>query len=59
MKKTMGKSQFTVTGSLLGQIAAQVGGSLVGLFKRTQFPPAHPHVLLERILLGLSVDRSV
>ena len=26
------KSQVTVTGSLLGQIAAQVGGSLVGLF---------------------------
>ena len=27
-----GKSRVTVTGSLLGQIAAQVGGSLVGLF---------------------------
>jgi hypothetical protein len=27
-----GKSRITVTGSLLGEIAAQVGGSLVGLF---------------------------
>jgi hypothetical protein len=27
-----GKSRITVSGSLLGQIAAQVGGSLVGLF---------------------------
>lgn len=27
-----GNSQITVTGSLLGEIAAQVGGSLVGLF---------------------------
>jgi hypothetical protein len=27
------KSQITVTGSLLGDIAAEVGGSLVGLFK--------------------------
>jgi hypothetical protein len=27
-----GKSQVTVSGSLLGEIAAQVGGSLVGLF---------------------------
>ncbi|MCJ7511651.1 MAG: hypothetical protein MUO23_01620 [Anaerolineales bacterium] len=27
-----GKSKITVSGSLLGQIAAQVGGSLVGLF---------------------------
>jgi hypothetical protein len=28
-----GKSRITVTGSLLGDIVAQVGGSLVGLFK--------------------------
>ena len=28
-----GKSKITVTGSLLGELAAQVGGSLVGLFK--------------------------
>jgi hypothetical protein len=28
-----GESQITVTGSLLGDLAAQVGGSLVGLFK--------------------------
>jgi hypothetical protein len=28
-----GKSRITVTGSLLGDIAAQVGGSLMGLFK--------------------------
>lgn len=27
------KSQITLTGSLLGELAAQVGGSLVGLFK--------------------------
>jgi hypothetical protein len=27
-----GKSQITISGSLLGQIAAEVGGSLVGLF---------------------------
>jgi hypothetical protein len=30
------KSQITVTGSLLGQIAAQIGGSIVGLFTPRQ-----------------------
>jgi len=31
-----GKSQATISGGLLGQIAAQVGGSLVGLFTPSQ-----------------------
>jgi hypothetical protein len=33
MITNQGKSRVTVTGSMLGDIAVQVGGSLMGLFK--------------------------